>query len=184
VFDAIVLAGGSARRLDGADKPALMIGGRTLLDRVIDAAHGAERIVVVGPERETRTHVLQVREDPPGAGPVAAVAAGLGLVQQAWCLVLAADLPWIAPAVPLLLTAARGADAAVLVTAGQRNHLAAVWRTDALRAAVRRLGQLADAPARALYTGVAVTEVHDDRDWGQDCDTWDDVAHARAKESK
>ncbi|WP_438949006.1 NTP transferase domain-containing protein, partial [Streptomyces harbinensis] len=37
VFDAIVLAGGAARRLGGADKAAVTVGGRPLLDRVLDA---------------------------------------------------------------------------------------------------------------------------------------------------
>ena len=36
-MDAIVLAGGKATRLDGADKTALVVGGRTLLERVLDA---------------------------------------------------------------------------------------------------------------------------------------------------
>ncbi|MYS05028.1 NTP transferase domain-containing protein, partial [Streptomyces sp. SID6041] len=32
--DAVVLAGGAARRLGGADKPGVRVGGRPLLDRV------------------------------------------------------------------------------------------------------------------------------------------------------
>ncbi|MFD9249059.1 NTP transferase domain-containing protein, partial [Streptomyces bottropensis] len=40
-FDAVVLAGGAARRLGGADKPALRVGGRALLDRVLTACAGA-----------------------------------------------------------------------------------------------------------------------------------------------
>lgn len=51
VFDAIVLAGGGAARLDGADKPALDIGGASLLERVLTAVADADRIVVVGPVR-------------------------------------------------------------------------------------------------------------------------------------
>ncbi len=53
MFDTIIVAGGSARRLDGKDKAAVEIGGVTLLDRAIAAAKGAERIVVVGPQRTT-----------------------------------------------------------------------------------------------------------------------------------
>ncbi|MGW0901366.1 NTP transferase domain-containing protein, partial [Streptomyces goshikiensis] len=40
-YDAIVLAGGAARRLGGVDKPALPVGARTLLDRVLDACPDA-----------------------------------------------------------------------------------------------------------------------------------------------
>jgi len=48
-FDAVVLAGGSARRLGGRDKPALDVGGRSMLDAVVTACAAADRTVVVGP---------------------------------------------------------------------------------------------------------------------------------------
>lgn len=48
----IVLAGGSARRLSGVDKPMLTVGGVSLLRRVIDALGAAREIVVVGPMRD------------------------------------------------------------------------------------------------------------------------------------
>ncbi|MCV7084044.1 NTP transferase domain-containing protein [Mycolicibacterium insubricum] len=73
-FDAIVLAGGRARRLDGADKPNLLVGGRRLIDVALDAVAGAAHIVVVGPSRDLPEAVIQTREDPPFAGPAAAVA--------------------------------------------------------------------------------------------------------------
>src|SRR5204863_90328 len=75
VYDAIVLAGGAATRLGGADKPQLKVAGRSLLDRAVDAVHGAARIVVVGPEQQVDAAVTFCREDPPGGGPVAAIAA-------------------------------------------------------------------------------------------------------------
>jgi molybdopterin-guanine dinucleotide biosynthesis protein A len=184
MFDAIVLAGGDARRLDGADKIGIEVGGIALLDRVVAAANGAERVIAVGPERPAAAPLKWVREDPPGGGPVAALAAAMSHVEQRWTLVLAADLPWIAPAVPLLLTAAAKADVAVLAVGGRRNHLAAVWRSDRLRAAIERLDSVAGAAARELFVGIDVAEVVDEDEWGVDCDTWDDVEHARAKGTK
>ena len=44
-FDAVVLAGGRARRLDGAAKPLLVHRGTTLLATALAAVDGAERIV-------------------------------------------------------------------------------------------------------------------------------------------
>jgi hypothetical protein len=80
-----------------------------------------------------------------------------------------------------LLAAVEQADAAVLADReGSRNVLAAAWRTAALRAAVHRLPTTAGAPVRALYDGVAVIEVPDPAGWGRDCDSWDDLAAARA----
>lgn len=184
MFDAIVLAGGDARRLGGTDKAGIDIGGTALLDRVVAAAVGAERVIVVGPERATEAPVRWVREDPPGGGPVAALAAALPLVGQRWTLVLAADLPWIAPAVPLLLSESTKADVAVLAVGGRRNHLAVVWRTDALRARLERLDDVDGAAVRELFVGVEVAEVIDEGEWGVDCDTWDDVEHARARHAR
>ncbi|NJP68904.1 NTP transferase domain-containing protein, partial [Streptomyces spiramenti] len=44
-FDAVVLAGGAGRRLGGADKAAVRVGGRTLLDRVLTASRAARATV-------------------------------------------------------------------------------------------------------------------------------------------
>ena len=46
-FDAVILAGGRASRLGGIDKTALVAKGSTLLERAVQAAAGAEKIVVV-----------------------------------------------------------------------------------------------------------------------------------------
>jgi molybdopterin-guanine dinucleotide biosynthesis protein A len=180
MFDAIVLAGGRAARLGGADKPALEVGGASLLDRSVAAVSSAGRVVVVGPEHPISARVTWCSEQPAGAGPVAAIAAGLALVEDEVVVVLAADLPWIAPAVPRLIAALGASDVAVLVDAtGRRNYLAAAWRRRALSAAVDDIGGLVGAPARALFSGVDVVEVPDLSGWGDDCDTWDDLAEAR-----
>jgi molybdopterin-guanine dinucleotide biosynthesis protein A len=180
-WDAIVLAGGAARRLDGADKPGLDVGGTSMLDRVVEACAGAGRVVVVGPRRPLAQPVTWTREEPAGSGPVAAIAAAVPLTDAPLIALLAADLPWIAPAVPVLLAAV--ADAAVLVDArGRRNLLAAAWRRERLAAALAGLDEPAGAPVRALYRGVACTEVPDPQGWGEDCDTWEDLARARERE--
>jgi molybdopterin-guanine dinucleotide biosynthesis protein A len=124
------------------------------------------------------------REDPPGSGPVAAVAAGIGDVRSEVVLVLAADLPSVAPAVPVLRAAldGPGADVAALVDAtGHLNYLAAAWRTAALRRALSAAGVTADAPVRSLFVSAEVVAVVDAGRWGADCDTWDDLAGARRR---
>jgi molybdopterin-guanine dinucleotide biosynthesis protein A len=187
VFDAIVLAGGAARRLGGVDKPAQQVGGTSLLARVVAAAAGARRIVVVGPRREVGELPRQVtwrRESPPGTGPVAALTAGLGATSAPTLLVLAADLPYVAPAVaPLLAAVTGGADVALLVDdTGRVNHLAGAWRRKALRAALDSLGGGAGAAMRSLVDAAGEpTLVPDDGGWGRDCDTWDDLERARAR---
>ncbi|WP_290059801.1 molybdenum cofactor guanylyltransferase, partial [Amycolatopsis solani] len=95
-YAGIVLAGGSARRLSGVDKPDLSVGGKPLLARAVHALDGAVRVIVVGPRR-AGFDVVWTREPVPGTGPVAALAAGLAFVPDdaEAVAVLAADLPGV-----------------------------------------------------------------------------------------
>lgn len=179
-FDAIVLAGGAARRLGGLDKPMLEIAGAPMLIHVLDAVAAAEIRVVVGPRRPIDRPATWCQETPPGGGPVAGLSAALPLTTASTLVVLAADLPRIGPAVDPLLDALRPpAEAAMLTSRGQRNHLAAAWQRCALSAALSRIGASRDAPMRALAAGVTVADVAD-AGWGDDCDTWSDLARHRS----
>lgn len=90
-YDAIVLAGGAARRLGGADKPGVRVGGRALLDRVLAACAGARVTVVVAEPRPTARPVVWAREDPPGGGPLAALGAGVRALEAARAETLRAE---------------------------------------------------------------------------------------------
>ncbi|MBT2533127.1 NTP transferase domain-containing protein [Arthrobacter sp. ISL-48] len=112
-FDAVILAGGRSSRLGGTPKQRLVYDGASLLQRSVDAARGAVAVVVVGPESEILpTGVLNCREDPPFAGPAAAIGAGLESLARAgadrpFTLVLACDMPNVAAAVRTLTEALR-----------------------------------------------------------------------------
>jgi molybdopterin-guanine dinucleotide biosynthesis protein A len=181
--DALVLAGGEARRLGGADKPSLTVGARTLLDRVLAACTDASTTVVVGPRRPTCRPVRWAREDPPGGGPLAALDAGLRHVARETVLVLSADLPFLRPAtVGELLAACEGADAAVAFD-GRDQPLCAAYRLEPLRRELALLhgeyGTLRDLPLRLLLPQLTVHRLIS-RD-ALDCDTWEDLAAARAR---
>jgi molybdopterin-guanine dinucleotide biosynthesis protein A len=165
-FDTIILAGGRSSRLGGSPKSELRYDGGTLLERTITAASGARHIVVVGPVPEgLPAGVHSCREDPPFAGPAAAIAAGLAELQSLhrsgpgeaaastgalpFTLVLACDMPHVDVAVPVLQEAllsggcenpdgrARGSGGVMAVSPeGRRQPLAGFYRTAALRAAV------------------------------------------------
>jgi molybdopterin-guanine dinucleotide biosynthesis protein A len=149
-FDAVVLAGGRGTRLGGTDKPGLIVGGQTLLSAVVSAvtSAGADRIVVVGPERPgdlstgAGGRVRYAREDPPGRGPVAALACGLEQVSAPVIVLLAADLPFLRPAhVTRLVTAlaAQQAPGAVLLDDSARPQwLVSGWLAAGLRGATDR----------------------------------------------
>jgi molybdopterin-guanine dinucleotide biosynthesis protein A len=178
-YDAVVLAGGGARRLHGADKPGLLVGGRPLVAWVGAAVADAERLVLVGPERPELPRAVTVREDPPGGGPVPALRAGLTLVRAPWVAVLAADLPFLrAEHVDELRREAYGRAGAVLVDAdGRSQWLAGVWRTADLAGALA--GHRGDS-LRGLMDPlgpVRVAAPGGERPW-YDCDTLSDVEAA------
>lgn len=188
-YDAIVLAGGAARRLGGADKPALSVGGRALLDRVLDACPDALSTVVVGGRRPTARPVHWTREDPPGGGPVAALDAGLRATTAELVLVLSADLPFLdRETVRALLAApdAHGTDGALLRDPDGRDQpLVAAYRAEPLRREIALLatehGGLTGLPLRALTAELELTAVATRPLASFDCDTWEDLAAARAR---
>lgn len=186
-YDAVVLAGGAARRLGGADKPALRVGGRSLLDRVLAACDGAAHTVVVGPRRPTVRPVHWVREDPPGGGPLAGLAAGLQQVRAETVLVLSADLPFMSrETVRALLTVPPGQEGAQLIDVqGRTQPLAAAYRTEPLRRELGLLwaehGGLSGLPLRLLTSELRLYGLRQHTDAAFDCDTWDAVGAARAR---
>lgn len=181
-YAAIVLAGAGSARLDGADKAMIDVGGLAMIDRVLAGLAEASAVAVVGPERPVHRTVIWCQEDPIGAGPVAAFAAGLDkLVEIDRVMLLAADLPFVGPAIPALLEALSG-DVAVLVDAnGRMNFLASAWRVESARARLAELGEVAGAPMRRLFDGLAIDQVPDLDAWSTDCDTWDAIESARTR---
>jgi molybdopterin-guanine dinucleotide biosynthesis protein A len=192
-FDAVILAGGRGTRLGGADKPGLIVGGQTLLSAVVSAvtSAGADRIVVVGPERTgdlstgAGGRVSYAREDPPGRGPVAGLACGLDQVSAPAVVLLAADLPFLRPAhVTRLVTALAGQQApgALLLDASARPQwLVSGWLAAVLRAALDRY------PGRSLGGLLGPLDpvlLPDETAPGEppawlDCDTAGDLRRAR-----
>ena len=195
----ILLAGGRARRMGGIDKPALLVGGRTLAARAALAAvlAGAEQVIVVGPDRDGLRAEIDaamagpgklvpairfVTEDPPAAGPVPALRAGLDLVAEPRILLLAADLPFLRqPDLQALLAATADGDGAALTDDEHRvQWLTSCWRTGRLRAALAAYrgdslrGLL--GPLRPVLIP-AEPAVGEPPSW-LDCDTPEDVAAA------
>ncbi len=180
-FNAIVLAGGRARRLAGADKPAALVGGRRLIDIALDAVADADAIVAVGPQRSLPPHVQSTRETPPYAGPVAAVAAGLRTLDDddRPIAVLASDLPEVSGRlVELLLTEYQRTRAPAVFAvdeSGRSQYLLGVWSRSALAVALTAapgLPMRALIPDHACYLAAAGTA---------DVDTPDDLTAARRR---
>ena len=198
VHDVIILAGGGGTRLGGVDKSALEVGGRSLLDRVLEGAAGARHVVVVGSVRVPE-RVLQTVEDPPDGGPVAGIVAGLAALATVgsatvgsatmggaaagsapWTLVLAVDQPEAAQACTDLLAAATAAGPEIdmvcpLDETGHPQWLLAAYRSAALAVALEPFGSGHGASVRRLVAGLAAGEVRSAH--VGDIDTWDDHAN-------
>jgi molybdopterin-guanine dinucleotide biosynthesis protein A len=181
-WDAIVLAGGRGRRLGGIDKPALLVGGRSLLDTALAACSGARVTVVVGPRRATVQDVRWTLESPPGSGPLAALAAGvveLGTADASgMVVVLAADLPSVDARVVgrLLVAAQSGVDGAVVVDGtGRVQPLLAAYRRPALDRALQDVHDPRNRPVRSMLDRLRLVDVVD-AGAAADIDTPDDLA--------
>ncbi|MFF5567610.1 NTP transferase domain-containing protein [Streptomyces sp. NPDC012623] len=190
-YDAVVLAGGAAKRLGGIDKPGVRIGGRPLLDRVLRACARADSTVVVGGRRPTARPVRWARESPPGGGPLAALDAGVRSVAAGTetVVVLSADLPFLGePTVQRLIGTldSTGREGALLTDADGRDQpLVAAYRAEPLRREIALLateyGGLAGLPLRLLAAELDLARVGSDPLASFDCDTWQDIATARAR---
>lgn len=187
-FDAVLLAGGAGRRLGGVDKAGLMLGGERLVDRTAAAARraGAERIVVVGPESAAAPGSTTLREDPPGSGPLAAVAAGLGAIGAPYVLLLPCDLQRPVAVCAVLageLTRLADHDGVLLRDeSGRAQWLSGVYSAAALRSALADIENGGrDQPLRLLFRDLHLFEVTVADDLAADIDTPDDLYRARAE---
>ncbi len=194
----VVLAGGRSRRWNGVDKTAALLAGRPVLCHVVDgvrAAFGADvAVVVVGPDDHAAAgavgpdDVRWVREDPPGGGPVAGLAAGLAALPADVRVVgvLAGDVPFGGPALRRLTRALCEPADADRVDAivgqdphGRRQPLLGAYRLGPLRAAVVA-EPTAGRPVHAVLDALVVrTAPVDDRE-SLDLDTPADLAVAAA----
>jgi molybdopterin-guanine dinucleotide biosynthesis protein A len=97
---AAILAGGRATRLDGTDKAGLIVGGRTILARLLDALAGlVDDVVLVGDHAAAGAGTAGLPRIPDlatGRGPLAGIQAALHRPDSTDCLlIVACDLPFL-----------------------------------------------------------------------------------------
>ncbi len=189
---AVVLTGGTAARMQGADKAAIELDGVTLLERALAATVTAVEVVVVGEQVPTTRPVTWTVEDPRGGGPAAGVLAGLDgfLRPPGVVLVLAVDMPRVSPGTFARLMEALAsdptADAALLVDAGGRTQpLCGAYRGDALRRACPdRFEDRHGLPMHRLLDGLRTVGVPAVAEEARDVDTWEDLRELRRGERR
>ncbi|EWT02985.1 molybdopterin-guanine dinucleotide biosynthesis protein [Intrasporangium chromatireducens Q5-1] len=191
----IVLTGGGSTRM-GRHKPALDVGGRPIIARILEACAGLP-LVVAGDGAAVPPHVRVVREEPPGGGPVAGIAAGFTALISPYAAhsapsapslsrvaVLAGDLPFLTRAALEDLDGALeedpSAELALAVDHEQRvNWLCGVWRTGVLARRLEAVGDPAGVSVKRLIDSSCRALVADASGWSADVDTPDDLAAAR-----
>jgi molybdopterin-guanine dinucleotide biosynthesis protein A len=190
---AAATAGAGQIILVGPDRPdvtaATAAGAPPATDAAPPATDTAARATVPGAANRAGSawagRLVVTREEPPGAGPVPALRAGLAEVAAPWVAVLAADLPFLGgdQVRRLLAAACDGASAGAVIAdeSGAVQWLAGCWRTDRLTDALAAyrgsslrglLGPLRPALIRETGPGDGPPP------W-LDCDTPDELAAAR-----
>jgi molybdopterin-guanine dinucleotide biosynthesis protein A len=182
---AVVLAGGTGRRLGGVDKATLSLGGTTVLGSLLDGLDADMPVVVAGDEQPTSRPVTFCRENPPGGGPAAGLGAALPFVQTPLTGVVAVDMPWAAPVLRSALDLLEHhveVDAVVPVdTSGHHQYLCTAWRTESLRRIVNELGDLHGRAMREIVSSANIVELAlpDGDARLHDIDTPEDLRRAR-----
>jgi molybdopterin-guanine dinucleotide biosynthesis protein A len=175
-YAAVILAGGTAVRMDGVDKAGVEYAGRTLLEHALAAVSGAVEVVVAGELVPTSRPATFVREDPPHGGPAAGLLAGRDalLARPAYLAVLAVDMPRVsADTFQRLLAAADGRDGAFLADASGRRALAGVLDLAALDRV--RPADASGLPLQHLLAPLDLAEVVGEAGEAHDVDTWADL---------
>jgi molybdopterin-guanine dinucleotide biosynthesis protein A len=131
----VLLTGGSSSRM-GRDKARLRVDGEPYAERTARILSAVcDPVIEVG---DGASGLPCVREDPPGAGPLAALLAGtraLGLSRPEPILVLACDLPFIDVAFLSLLADYDSNGSVLPIVAGEPQYTCARWSPSALSSA-------------------------------------------------
>ena len=139
----VVLAGGRAQRMNGADKPMLTLAGKTLMQHVVSrAAPQVDQLLINANGDAGRFAGFGRTIVPDGVGgypgPIAGILAGFDWTRQnrpdaQWLVSFACDCPFMPEdLVERLIEGARASNVPVSIAAsGSRHHpVFAAWRTD------------------------------------------------------
>ncbi|MGH9098501.1 MAG: molybdenum cofactor guanylyltransferase [Acidimicrobiales bacterium] len=161
----LLLSGGASRRM-GFDKASIRVDDQPAAARAASLLSSvADPVWEVGPSHCRLPHV---REEPPGSGPVGAVAAGWKALtaagHQGPVLVLACDLPLMTRELLRWLAELPTESTVIPLVDGRAQPLCARWSA----ADLHRLVQFFDCGYRAFKTMYDTLDIAfvDDREWG------------------
>lgn len=157
-----LLAGGRGTRLGGVDKAWLRRDGRPQVQRLAERVRGEVEAVLVSSNGDPAPFAALgfacVADATPGLGPVGGLAALAGACRTPWLLTLPVDLVSVNDCLLRSLRAA-GGDGAWAVDDEGRQPLVALWRVDALRAALPAGLPAGDRSVQALQSRLDMAPV-------------------------
>jgi molybdenum cofactor guanylyltransferase len=97
---AIILCGGKERRFGGRNKAFVSVGGRNVIDRVIETLCllSEQIILVTSPEKDiplSQDNIKVVRDEFPGKGPLGGTYTGLLAADSEYAVVVGCDMPFL-----------------------------------------------------------------------------------------
>ena len=190
----LLLAGGLAQRMGGGDKPMRSVGGRPILERVIERlAPQCDGLILNAngdPARFAASELPVIADTVAGfAGPLAGILSGLEWIAAhrpniEWMLSAAADTPFLPRDLVARLQHARietNAEIAVAASGGQAHHVIALWHTGlrgAMHHALVTENQRSDGRWAATYKIATVEWPTSPIDPFFNANTLDDLAEA------
>jgi molybdopterin-guanine dinucleotide biosynthesis protein A len=163
---AAILAGGAARRLHGAAKALLLLGNERIIDRQVAALQAVTPTIFIVAPDPAPYDGLGMRVVPDaiaGAGALGGIYTAIVESPAPRTLVLACDMPFVTPALFQALTAARFADADVVIPRTGRGiePLCAVYSKRCGPSLLERITR-GELQASALPDGLSVIEIGPD----------------------
>lgn len=165
---AVVLAGGKSLRL-GQDKTSLLLGGQTLLERVLrGVALLSEELIVVVAHPQDELHlpadlaVRKVSDLYPGKGSLGGIYSGLAVASAFHSLVVACDMPFLnVKLLRRMKTLASGYDVVIPRLGGQLEPLHAIYSKNCLEP-IRGLLEQGDLRIIHFFPAVRVRYLEED----------------------
>jgi molybdopterin-guanine dinucleotide biosynthesis protein A len=144
MHSAAILAGGQATRFGGRDKSALVIDGRTILDRQIAELSSLTTDVLIVGGRLDHAKARRVADLVPGCGPLGGLHAALTEARGDAVAVIAGDMPYVtAPLVAYLFSLLHETGADLVIPRTERGYhpLCAVYARACLEPVAARLAE-------------------------------------------
>lgn len=159
----IIFAGGLGTRLGGVKKALLDVGGKPIVERVLEATRPLSRELIVVDNDDSLADLPEVRIVPDmetRAGVLTALYSGLSAASTELCLVVACDMPFLNPAVlRRLVELASEHDVVIPVAEGQMDPMHAVYRRVPCLTAIGRALERGDKRMISYLAEVRVREV-------------------------